>query len=281
MKIKEKILDVLFITVGTGLFAIALTVFLEPNEISPGGITGLASVISHLIPIPTGILSLVFNIPLLIVGFFKIGKQFMVKTLITTSLVSVMIDTLSMFMPVYTSDKILAALYGGALAGIGFAIIFMRGSSTGGTDIIAKLVSLTKPHFSIGRIILISDAVVIIAASIAYRNIDTALYTFLTILIMSFLIDYFVYGADTGKLVMIITKKPDEIKKQIISHVRRGATQLSATGAYSNSDTYLLLCAVRLNEVATLDKIVKNIDPNAFLIITTASQILGQGFTKK
>ena len=98
---------------------------------------------------------------------------------------------------------------------------------------------------------------------------------------MSFLIDYFVYGADTGKLVMIITKKPDEIKKQIISHVRRGATQLSATGAYSNSDTYLLLCAVRLNEVATLDKIVKNIDPNAFLIITTASQILGQGFTKK
>ena len=178
-------------------------------------------------------------------------------------------------MPTYTSDKILSALYGGALSGIGFAIIFMRGSSTGGTDIIAKIVSLTKPQFSMGRVILISDAVVIVTAALSYRNIDTALYTSLTILTMSFLIDYFVYGADSGKLVMIVTKKPQEIKKQIISQIRRGATQIAAKGAYSDSDTFVLLCAVRLNEVAPLDKIVKSIDENAFLIITNASQILG------
>ena len=270
--------DSVLIGLGTALYAVALTVFLEPSGISPGGVTGLAALISHITSLPTGLLTAFLNLPLLIWGFKQLGGKFILRTAIATIVMSVWIDLFAALLPVYEGDRLLASLYGGFLGGSGMAMVFLRGGSTGGTDIAAKILSKRFRGFSIGRMVLILDGIIILLVAVVYRSFESALYTALTIFISTKVIDSAVYGADRGKLVFIITQKTEKVTHSIYSHLARGTTILSAEGGYTNEETILILCAVRVNEAATLHRAVKEADDKAFVVIAEAGEILGEGF---
>ena len=270
--------DTVFIGLGTALYAAALTIFLKPSAISPGGVTGLAALISYLTSLPTGLLTVMLNLPLLIWGFKQLGGKFILRTAIATVVMSVWIDLFAALLPIYEGDRLLASLYGGFLGGTGMAMVFLRGGSTGGTDIAAKILAKRFRGFSIGRMVLILDGIIILLTVAVYGSFESALYTALTIFISTKVIDSAVYGADRGKLVFIITQKAKEVTDSIYAHLKRGTTVLSAKGGYSKEDNTLILCAVRVNEAATLHRAVKDADGKAFVVIAEAGEILGEGF---
>lgn len=279
-RIMREVLDLVIVTFGVAIYSVALTVFLVPNEVSPGGVTGLAAVIGDLIHQPIGLITIALNLPLIIWGFVRIGTAFIIRTSYATLIMSVLIDVSDALLPAYSGNRLLAALYGGFLSGIGLALVFLRGSSTGGTDIAAKILSNKFPRFSMGRMVLILDAVVIIIASVAYQSFETALYTMLTIFISSKVIDEIIYGADKGKLIFVVTKEPDRIKQAIYDSVGRGVTVIPAKGGYSDTDRAVVMCAVRINEAAKLHRAVADADKESFIMIGEAGEISGEGFEK-
>lgn len=267
-----------YIMVGTALYAAALTAFLAPNQVSPGGVTGIAAIVSDWTGIPTGNLTLILNAPLFIWGYAKLGPKFIGKTVIATIILSIWIDVLEVVLPVYNGNRLLAALYGGLIGGAGLSLVFLCGGSTGGSDIAAKIISIKFPFFSIGRTVMLLDAAVIVLASVAYRSFETALYTTITIFVSAKTIDSLIYGADKGKLAFIVTEKTDDLKQAVFNELHRGVTVIQAHGGYSNGDRAIVMCAVRVGEASRLHRIVKQAAPDAFMVITEAGEIVGEGF---
>ncbi len=280
--LKNKILDYIIIFIGSALYALSVVIFTAPNKIAPGGLTGIATLINYLFSYPIGTFILLMNVPLLFIGFKKIGGEYIVKTITATVLVSALIDIFTLFVPAYRGNMILVCVFGGIFNGTGIALIFSRGGSSGGTDIIASLINRSFPQFSIGYLIMISDAVIVTISAFVYNSIEAGLYAVISIFVSSKLIDRIIYGmsADNGKLMLIITEKHKEILPALLSGVPRGITVLNAYGAYSGNDKKLLVCAVRPNQVFKVKNIVKNRDPSVFIVVTTASAIYGEGFQK-
>lgn len=278
--IADALKDIPFMVIGCALYAVSVTCFSAPNNIVLGGVTGVATVINYLVPaLPIGALFLLLNIPILIFGARKLGGSFLAKTIFCTVLSSVMIDLSALFLPaVRPGDQLLAALYAGVLSGLGMALIFLRGGTTGGVDVMARLINRKYPYFSIGRAFLAMDAAVVLAAAFVYGEVNAALYSVVTIFASSKMIDAVLYSSEKGETLMIVSKKGDEISHEIGDHIRRGATFLHAEGAYSHEKRKVLLCAARPQEVFRINHIVKNTDPNAFIIISEASQVIGEGF---
>ena len=272
--------DYFLILIGCALYAFSVRVFTVPNDIAPGGLTGIATMINSLFSLPIGILVIAMNIPLFIWGTIEIGPRFLVKSSIATVLSSVLIDIYELIPYTYNGEKILAAVFGGVISGTGLALIFYRGGSTGGTDIIGKCIHKRKPHISMGSIILISDIVVIVMAGIVYKSIENAMYSVIAIFVSTKIIDNFVYGfsRDNGKLMIIITSKPEEVSKEILERSQRGVTIVNGKGAYSHQKRGVLLCAARPSEVFKIKMMITSVDAHAFVIITTATNISGEGF---
>lgn len=277
---KEIFTDILFIIAGTALAALAIDVFLEPNHISPGGMTGVATALNYLTGLPAGAVLIMLNIPLVAFAAKQIGAKFLIKTAAATVLLSVMLDIFAVLLPTYTGNRLLAAIYGGALSGTGLAMVFLRGGTTGGTDIIAKLVNLRHPHFSIGRVLLIFDAAVCLFAAVVYRDVETALYSVVVLFASSRLLDSILYGGDKGKLFYIFTRCTNEVSARIMRDMNRGVTLLSAQGAYSGEERPVLLCAVRDYQSSELRRIVHECDRDAFMVVAPADEILGYGFKR-
>lgn len=279
-KVLTAIKDYLLIAIGCALYAISVRVFTAPNEIAPGGLTGIATMLNSLFSLPIGITVILMNIPLFIWGTIEIGPRFLLKSSVATILSSVMIDFFELIPYAYSGEKILAALFGGMLSGTGLALIFYRGGSTGGTDIIGKCIHKRKPHISMGSVILAADIVVIVMAGIVYKSIENALYAVIAIFVSTKVIDNFVYGfsRDNGKLMIIITAMPEEISRVILEQSQRGVTIVDGQGAYSRQKRGVLLCAARPSEVFKIKSMISSADPNAFVIITTATTISGEGF---
>ncbi len=276
-----KVVDYLLMAVGTALYAVALEAFLLPNHVSPGGVTGLASLVNYLVGLPTGLITILLNLPLFVWGGIKLGWRFLRRTAFATLLMSVFIDIADKVVPAYTGDRLLAALYGGIISGCSLALVFMRGGSTGGFDIIAKIVTLRSPMMSIGRLILLLDGFVVISAMLAYQDVETALYTVVALFVTSRAIDGLLYGLRRGKVALIITNDPDKILGQVFSVVGRGATVLDAKGGFSGKGCKLIVCAVRDNEVGRLHRAIKQADSGAFMMLADASEIVGEGFRQK
>lgn len=271
-------LDVLAFIAGSASYAIGVVVFIDPNQISSGGVTGIALIIHSLTPIPIGLMVLVLNIPLFIIGFVKLGWRFVGKTAVCTLLMSVFLDIFGQIMPHYTGNRILAALYGGLLMGAGLAFVMLRGSTTGGTDIAAKLISGKWPHLSMGRVMLVMDAVILLTAALVHQDLETALYSVIAIFASSRVIDSLLYGADKGKLIFIVTDHAEATSDEIFKEVGRGVTMMQAEGAYTKARRVMLMCAVRQNEVAGVRRAVLDADDKAFMVVTEAGQVIGQGF---
>lgn len=271
-------LDVLFWMAGALIYATAVTLFIEPNDISPGGFTGIATVLHRLIGISSGTILFFLNIPLIIVQYKKFGGGFIVKTAAATFFVSFFLNITEAVLPPIKIEGILAAVFGGILSGFGLSLVFLRGATTGGVDVIAKMINQKHPHISMGRIILFSDFLVVGFSTLVYGNIESALYSLITIYSTSRVIDIVLYGSDKGKMVLAITEKSQEISKLILKDLSRGVTLLKATGAYTKRDKSVLLCAVRIHEVGKLHKIILQQDPNAFILVTDVGEIIGEGF---
>ena len=277
---KNSISDYIIIALGASLYAASVAVFTSKNNIAPGGLTGVAIMLNYLFSLPIGAMIFVMNIPLFLWAFFESGKGFLVKTMIGTALVSVFIDIFQVILPFYSGNIMLAAIFGGALSGLGIGLIFARGGSTGGTDIIAVSLNKRFPHISTGRLMLISDAVVLTAAAIVYGNIESALYAGITIFVSVRVIDAVTYGTSrgNGKLIFIISDSYETISREIIQKLGRGVTILNGSGAYTGNSKRVLMCAARPNQVVKITKGVKIIDKKAFIVVTTANSILGEGF---
>ena len=276
--IKDFLLDIIICTAGAFIYAAGVNCFISPNEISSGGATGLAILANYLWDLPIGTVMFIINIPLFIISLIVFGKNFIVKTLFSTFMTSVMIDIGVYFMPVYKGDKILAALFGGVLLGVGLGIIFMRGATSGGTDILGKLLKKAFPHLSMGRLVMICDIAVVLLAGVVYKNIESILYATIVFFVSSKTIDFVLYGSDRGKMMMIITPKAKEIAKAITTETPRGVSILPVQGAYTGEEKNMLLTVVRPQEVTKMRKIVNRYDEKPFIIISDASEILGLGF---
>lgn len=278
--LKRWVVDILFIALGAFSYSLAINMFTAPNDIAPGGIGGLATVINHVIggTIGIGVLFALINIPLVIAGFIKLGRMLMVRTLIAVVFVSIGTDVLKPYFPVYEGDRILAALFGGLLIGTGLGLVYYREGTTGGTDIINKLIQKAKPHLSLGAITMATDAVIVLISILVYGNIESGLYAVVAIFVGSKVIDAILYGTLQGKLVLIFSSEPEKIGSAIINDLARGATMLNGTGVYSGNNKNVICCAVHKNEYVKLKRKVREIDPSAFIVTAVASEILGEGF---
>jgi len=278
VKLKNLLNDFLFYILGSAAYSIAVILFLSANEISPGGLTGIATAINYLFHFPIGTVVFLLNIPVLIIGFFKFGKFFILKTTIATTIVSVMLDIFEVFLPQTKIDLILASVFGGILMGLGISLIMLRGGTTGGVDIIAKLINRRFSHIGIGRIMLIIDTLVVTLSALVYKNIQSALYSVVALYSSSRIMDLLLYGADKGKIVYVISDKPQDIVSDIMTIVRRGVTLIDVTGGFSKESKKMIMCTVRINEVSLVVKNVRKHDDKAFIVIAEAGEIIGNGF---
>lgn len=280
LKIKVFVLDFLSFLLGGIIYSVAVITFLSSNEISPGGVTGIATALNFLFSLPIGTVVFVINIPLLAFGFFKFGKAFIMKTAIATALVSVILDICEPLLPKLHIDLILASVFGGSLMGLGISIIMLRGSTTGGVDIVAKLINRKYPHLSVGRIMLMVDALVVTISAFVYNNTQSALYSVISLYASSKIMDLMLYGSDKGKIVYIISDQTQDIVSQILTVIGRGVTIIDVVGGYNGQKRKMIMCTVRRNEVHVVYKYARSADKNAFIVVAEAGEIFGEGFKK-
>lgn len=276
--IKRMIFDLLWYTLGSFIYSSAVTMFISPNKFSPGGFTGIATVLNHLLNLPSGFFLLLLNVPVLVLGFIKFGGYFIAKTTVATVILSFSLTVTDLVLPAFEIDRILAAVFGGILMGLGLSIIMLRGATTGGVDIIAKLINKKSRHLTMGRIILIFDAFVILLATVVYRNIESALYSVVSIYATSIIMDIMLYGGDKGKIIYIVSDFSKEICNDINNLLGRGVTILSAKGGYTGKEKTMLFCTVRRHQVSAVYEISDKYDKNAFIVISDAGEIIGEGF---
>ena len=272
--------DLIFYIAGGMIYSVAVLLFLTENEISPGGLTGIATILNYLFSLPIGTVVFILNIPLLAAGFIKFGGIFISKTAVATAVMSLTLDISGLFMPKMKIDPILAALFGGLLMGLGISLFMLRGATTGGSDIVAKLINRKFPHLTVGRLMLAADAAVVGLSALVYKNMESALYAVIAIYASSRVMDLILYGADRGKIIYVITDNAKELSDSIMSLINRGVTLLDVTGAYTGTKRQMLMCTVRRNEVAAVCRLATSCDKNAFIIVGEAGEVLGEGFKR-
>lgn len=266
--------------VGSTIFAFGFAFFLQPHNMNAGGISGLAQVFVEMTGFGTiGFLSILINLPLFILGGIKIGKRFFVGSLLGMVLSSVLIDVFAVYGTV-EMEPLICVLYGGVLCGLGLGIVFICGTSTGGSDILVRLLKLRYRNVPIGQISMYFDVIVVTLTGLVFQDVTKALYTGLVVFITGQVIDAVVYRFDYSKVALIISKEHDAIAKAIGETMGRGATFLNGEGSYSGKEIKVVLSAVKRQQITELKDLVIRIDPDAFIILQEAHQVLGDGFAR-
>lgn len=277
-RVLKVFLDVFAILAGTFIFAAGLYFFIEPANIAPGGVSGIALLINYVTDAPVGVVSALINIPLILIGYRFVGREFIWKTVLSIVSFTVFYDYVLVWFPVYEGEKLLSCIFGGVIWGLGLGLVFLRSGSTGGTDIIIKMINRKFPHLPLGRVTFGTDGVIILASVVVFRSVEAGLYAIITIFVCSQIMDAVIYGGDKGKLVYIISVNPREIADAIMAALDRGTTFLKGEGGFTGEEKRVLLCALRRNEYHTVQTIVQNIDPDAFMIVADSSEVRGEGF---
>lgn len=278
-KLVSSAYDYLRICGGLLLIAIGLDLFLVPNKIAAGGISGVAVVLFHTMDISVGTSMLLMNIVLFIVGFMAIGKGFGLKTIIASGLLSVFVDALAWVNPLkqFTDDLLIAVIFGDLLTGMGMAVVFNQNASTGGTDILARILG-RYASINIGRALLIIDFVVAASAGVFLRSVEVGMYSLLAVIVNCLSIDAFIDTFNVSKKVLILSKRSQTIAERAMAELHRGATYLPMEGGWTNTPMKLLMMVIRPRQTAQLREIVREIDPGAFMIVSNVNQVLGKGF---
>ena len=266
------------ITAGSVIFALAFDWFFAANAVGMGGITGLAQVLSVLLPgLSVGVATVLLNIPLFLAGWKFIGFHLLASSLFSMAVSSAAVDLIALIHPFAPTDSMLAAVCGGAMMGAGLGIVFSQGATTGGTDIVARLLKLKFPWLPMGKLVLIPDGVVLALTAMAFGRIETALYGAVALYVCTKVMDTVLYGLDASKVAYVISENWKTISDAILTY-DRGVTILNATGAYSGSEKHMLMVAFRQREIVEIKRIVHDADPRAFLIVCDAHDVLGEGF---
>ena len=274
---RQRIKDYLVITFASAVYAVAVSLFLDPNSLAPGGVTGIAIILNRLTGLETGTWVLFINIPIIALGTWKLGWRFILSTGYCTLISSLFINLLSPFGAV-TEDLLLAAVALGCLMAVGLGLVFKSGATTGGTDIIVKLLRIRFPQLKTGFLFFVTDAVIVAASGIVFKNVDVALYAGIVIAINSLLMDVVLYGRDGAKLVFIISDKHENITKRILEELDIGVTYISGSGAYSGKEKNVIMCVMKKQISPRAEAIVREEDPLAFMIVTSATEIFGEGY---
>ena len=269
--------EFLGVTLGVFLTALGLDMFLIPNKIAAGGVSGIATILHFLFHLPVGMVMLVLNIPLFLMGIYRLGLGFGFRSLYGTLALSIIIDVLAPVVPVPTHDILLAGLYGGVLTGLGVGLVFRYKGTTGGTDLLAAIIR-TYTGVNIGQLLFMVDAGVVLAAGIVFDSAELALYALITIFLASWLIDLVLEGISYARAFIIISDRSEEIADLIMKEMARGVTALQGKGLYTGIDRPVLLSVVNRSEVSQLKEIVYKADPGAFVILTNVHEVLGEGF---
>ena len=274
---KETLIAYAQIVLGCIIGGAAYPMFLVPNNIAPGGLTGVATVLNFLMDVPVGLTSMLMNIPLFILGYKAMGRVFVVRSFIATMLFSMAIDLFKV--PAVTMDPLLGTLYGGVLLGIGLGLILRGGATTGGTDMVARMVHSRFPFISVGMFLMMIDGLVVVLAGVCV-GLNEGLYAMIAIFVSSKLIDMVMAGLTQTRACYIITSATDAVTDRIMKEMDRGVTHLMAKGAYSGTARPVILCVLSSQEVVKLKDIVREEDEKAFMFITGAHEALGEGFSK-
>lgn len=274
--------DILMIIVGSAVYALGVHIFISPNGIAPGGATGIAIIISEFAPIKVGTSILLLNIPLIIAGFIKLNRYTMVKTLISVALISVFTDLAELFVPVYdaaSGEGIFAAVFGGGIMGLGLGINYRCEGTTGGTDILTKMLGKRFPEMRLGAIQAAIDGIVVLGGFAAYRDINVVLYAIVAIYVQTKVMDFAVYGGTECRFLFVFSQNTDGIAKRLLEQ-GCGVSLFKAEGAYSGLERNVVATAIRRNAYSKVKRLVHEVDPKAFVVVTGTSEVLGEGFTK-
>ena len=277
VKIKEFIFNLLKMVIGTIIMAIGVEQFLLPSQLSTGGFSGIGTVVYYMTGISVGTTMLMLNIPLFLIAYFKVGRKFFINAVLGTLLLTYFLNTFQHVTSI-TTDRFLGSLYGSVMVGIGTAIVLKASGSTGGTDLLASVIKAYKPGLKTGTLIVLFDTIIVIANTLFFRDIEVALYSALAIYIMGKILDIFFEGIDFAKMLIIISPKWEEISNRINQDLKRGTTALYGKGMYKKQDKEILLCVMSRGEIREARRIIDEIDPSAFIIITNAREVYGEGF---
>lgn len=270
---------VAWLVAASALYALAFNWFFVPNGIAYGGVTGISMIVNALLGVlPVGVMIILFNIPLFIVGWRIIGGRFLISSLFTMILSSVLIDLIRSFYAFKPMEPLLASIYGGVFLGLSLGVIFANGATTGGSDIVARLLRLKFAYLPMGRLMLILDLVVITAAALVFQKVNSALYGIIALYISSMVMDTVLYGMDYAKVAYIISDKSEALSTAIRDDLDRGATILYGKGTYTGASKNVILCAFKRRQIVDLKNLIKSIDPDAFMIVCEAHEVLGSGF---
>jgi len=265
------------VTIGSFLLAFGVSEFLVPNRLAIGGVSGVSTILHHLFGWNMSLLIIIINIPIFIIGMISEGKGFLYRSIYGTIMLSVFLEILA-FMRVPQYDFFISAVFGGALSGAGIGIALIGGGTTGGTDIISKVLNRKFPHISIGFWVLAVDALIIGSAMLLFHDLNVGLYSAVGLMVSSITVDYCLQGINFTKTVFIITNRAKEISKDIHEKLRRGATEFEARGTYTSEGKTIILCTVNKWEVSQMIRLIKEIDKSAFIITSDSREIYGKGF---
>ena len=275
--IKRRLLDYVVITAAAFIYSVAISLFLAPNSLAPGGVSGIAIILNRVLKVPTGTWIFIINIPILTLGTWKFGWRFILSTMYCTLLTSLFTNVLSPVGAV-TADLFLAAIAGGALMAVSLGLIMRSGATSGGTDIIVKLLRIKFPHLKTGFLFLVLDTAIVTASAFVFQNIDAALYAGVVVIINSTLLDVVLYGRDSAKMMFIISDNYRSIAARMLEEMDIGVTYISGSGAYSGRDKEVIMCVMKKQRSHMAEEIIREEDPDAFMIVTSATEIYGEGY---
>lgn len=270
--------DLFYDVIGSILFAAGLYTFAGNAGFAPGGVSGLALIFNALWNLPIGTVTLLLNLPLAVMSYHTVGKRFIFKTMKTMVISTIFLDVVFPMFPMYQGQRMVAALYSGALIGGGMVLFYMRGSSSGGADFLIMTIKKKKPYMSIGMITMLIDLAIIMLGWPVFGDVDSVLYGLVSTFISTIVIDKILYGKGAGNLIIIITEKGREVADCVMEYSDRGVTNLNGTGGYTGDSKDVLLCACSKSEAYEVRKAVKHTDPTAFLMFTETSEVYGEGF---
>ena len=284
-RVKNALKNALLLSVGCIIYAIGIGLFLDPNQLCPAGVSGLAIVINYWIefffgstPLSTGAIIAIANVPIMILGVWKLGWRFFFSTIIATFASSGIIDLLQTFFDPLTNEPLLASVLGGAFMSLGMGMVFRAGATTGGTDVIVRVLRTKYKHIKTGQMFWFLDGAVIVLFALTVQRVDVFLYALITLAVQTFVLDAVLYGTDSAKLLYIVSDKQEEICRYLLEKLETGVTLIKGTGAYTGKDKQVVMCVVKKQMLPKVREFVCETDPKAFMIVTKATEIFGEGY---
>ena len=276
--VRDILIDLAYTVVGTALVGFALSMFTVPNDIAPGGVSGLSTALAFVTPIRVSVWALMMNIPLMIAAWRRLGPRALFFTLIATLLLSLFIEIGDRFLPRYTSDTLVASLMGGVVSGLGMGMLFIRGVSTGGTDLLALILKKLLPNIPTGTLLMFVDAAVVVIATLIFRDFDVAIYSAITIYVCSKVIDTLTQGVDYAKVIYTVTGCGEEVVRVLNEQTERGSTLIPAVGGYTGKGKQIVMTVTRRSVVAQTLRLIRQADPKSFTFVMDSTEVHGEGF---